>query len=609
MSFFEGLDAESYDRSYRDRDLARRMLTYFRPHSRALALSVAMILLISLAGAMLPIIGARGVDAMAAGRSGSWVIVLPLLVLALGVVIWGANWVRRRLTSRAVADVMLALRRDGFAAAAEHDLSFYDDLASGKVVSRISSDTSEFAQVVVLVTDLLSEILEALVLFVVLVRIEPSLIPWLLAMLPVVFAFSLIFRRLARTATRQGFRAMANVNSLVKEAVSGIQVAKNFRQEATIYQEFDRVNQQSYRINLRRGFVLAIVFPVLNALAGIAIAILLYVGGLYAAAGIITVGAWYLFINSMDRFWYPVLNLTAFWSQVQGGLSAAERIFALIDAEPAVVQAERQPVPVLRGEITFDQVDFSYGKGVTVLSGFDLHVAAGETVALVGHTGAGKSSIARLITRFYEYQGGRLLVDGHDLRTLDLQAYRRQLGVVSQVPFLFSGTVLDNIRYARPETSLDAVEALARRIGEGEWLEALPEGLRTEVGERGSRLSMGQRQLVSLMRVLVQRPAVFILDEATANIDPFTEHQIQQALELILAATTSVLIAHRLSTVQAADRIIVLQNGRILEQGNHRSLLAGGGHYADLYNTYFRHQSLAYIEAARQAALSGAEGL
>ena len=608
MSFFEGLEAESYDRSYRDRDLARRMLRYFRPHSRALVLSILMILLISFAGALLPIIGARGVDAMAAGRSGSWVIVLPLMVLALGVVIWGANWIRRRLTSRAVADVMLALRRDGFAAAAEHDLSFYDDLASGKIVSRITSDTSEFAQVVVLVTDLMSEILEALVLFIVLVRIEPSLVPWLLAMLPVVFAFSLVFRRLARSVTRQGFRAMANVNGLIKEAVSGIQVAKNFRQEATIYQEFDQVNQQSYRINLRRGFVLAMVYPVLNSLAGIAVAILLYVGGRYAAAGIITVGAWYLFVSSLDRFWFPVLNLTAFWSQVQGGLSAAERLFALIDAEPAVVQVDQQPVPALRGEIVFDRVDFSYGKGVAVLSAFDLRIAAGETVALVGHTGAGKSSIARLITRFYEYQGGHIRVDGHDLRTLDLQTYRRQLGIVAQVPFLFSGTVLDNIRYARPEAGLDEVRALARQIGDGEWMEALPDGLRTEVGERGARLSMGQRQLVSLMRVLVQRPAIFILDEATANIDPFTEYQIQQALEMILATTTSVLIAHRLSTVQAADRIIVLQDGRILEEGNHRSLLTAGGHYATLYNTYFRHQSLNYVESARAAALLDSRG-
>jgi ATP-binding cassette, subfamily B, bacterial len=602
MSFFEGLDAESYDRTYRDRELVRRMLAYFRPHTTALAVSIVMILVISLAGAMLPILVSRGVDAMATQQSGPWVMLLPLLVLVLGVVIWGANWIRRRLTSRAVANVMLALRSDGFTAAAEHDLSFYDELASGKVVSRITSDTSEFAQVVVLVTDLFSEIIEALVLFVVLARIEPSLIPWLLIMMPVVFVVSLAFRRAARSVTRQGFRAMANVNALIKEAVSGIQVAKNFRQEAAIYREFDRVNRQSYRVNLRRGFVLAIVFPVLNVLAGIAVAILLYVGGLFAAAGAITVGAWYLFISSLDRFWFPVLNLTAFWSQVQGGLSAAERIFALIDAESAVLQTQQLPVPSLRGEVTFDRLDFSYGKGLPVLSQFSLHVGPGETVALVGHTGAGKSSIARLIARFYEFQGGRLLIDGNDIRSFDLRLYRQQLGIVSQVPFLFSGTILDNIRYARPQASIAGIESLARRIGEGEWMQALPEGLNTEVGERGSRLSMGQRQLVSLMRVLVQRPAIFILDEATANVDPFTESQIQQALALVLAATTSVLIAHRLSTVQAADRIIVLQDGRIIEEGSHRSLLEAGGHYSDLYNTYFRHQSLEYVEQVRRVA-------
>jgi ATP-binding cassette subfamily B protein len=213
-----------------------------------------------------------------------------------------------------------------------------------------------------------------------------------------------------------------------------------------------------------------------------------------------------------------------------------------------------------------------------------------------------------LVTRFYEFQQGHLTVDGQDIRTLDLQAYRRNLGIVSQVPFLFSGSVLDNIRYARPEASRADVEAMAYRIGDGEWLEALPQGLETQVGERGAQLSMGQRQLVSLLRVLVHRPAIFILDEATANVDPFTEYQIQQALTLILAESTSVLIAHRLSTVRAADRIIVLENGRIIEQGNHQGLLQAGGHYAELYNTYFRHQSLAYVENARQTALDRQAG-
>ena len=216
----------------------------------------------------------------------------------------------------------------------------------------------------------------------------------------------------------------------------------------------------------------------------------------------------------------------------------------------------------------------------------------------MGHTGAGKSTIAKLIARFYEFQHGQILLDGQDIRSLDLHDYRRCLGIVSQVPFLFSGTVLENICYACPgKADIGEIERLAKQIGNGEWLESLPQGLESEVGERGSRLSMGQRQLISLMRVLVQKPSIFILDEATASIDPFTESQIQQALNLILKKTTSILIAHRLSTVKSSDRIIVMENGRTIEEGNHESLLTKGGHYASLYNTYFRHQSLDYRPA------------
>jgi ATP-binding cassette subfamily B protein len=501
-----------------------------------------------------------------------------------------------------VGDVMLGLRAGAFASAAEHDLAFHDEHASGKIVSRITSDTEEFANVVVLVADLLSEFVQAGILFAVLASIEVRLLPWLLITLPVVFLFAYGFRRLARTATRNGFRAMANVNALIKEAVSGIAVAKNFRQESAIYAEFERVNRQSFRINVRRGFTLALVFPVLNALAGPGTALLLYRGAIDVSAALITYGAWYLFITSLDYFWSPMLSLSSYWSQIQGGLSAAERVLALMDAESAVVQTDQRPVPRLRGEIRFEHVSFRYKPGEPVLEDFDLAIHPGETLAFVGHTGAGKSSIAKLATRFYEFQSGRLLVDGMDLRTLDLHAYRRQLGIVPQTPFLFSGRVIDNIRYARPDASDDEVAALARRIGDGEWLESLPDGLETEVGERGARLSMGQRQLVSLMRVLVQKPSIFILDEATANIDPFTESQIQEALDLILADTTAILIAHRLSTVRAADRIIVLRAGRVIEAGSHDGLLSQGGHYAELYNTYFRHQSLEYVETVRRTA-------
>ncbi|NJN44569.1 MAG: ATP-binding cassette domain-containing protein, partial [Anaerolineae bacterium] len=258
--------------------------------------------------------------------------------------------------------------------------------------------------------------------------------------------------------------------------------------------------------------------------------------------------------------------------------------------------------PHLKGEIAFEDVWFRYTEQEQVLQDFNLQIKAGETIALVGHTGSGKSSIAKMIARFYEFQQGRLRIDGHDIRSFDLGAYRQQLGIVSQVPFLFAGTVAENIRYACPEASDETIELLAQQIGGGDWLETLPEGLASEVGERGVRLSMGQRQLVALLRVLVQSPSIFILDEATASVDPFTEWQIQQALNLILKNATSILIAHRLTTVKAADRIIVLQKGQIIEEGNHESLLAQGGHYAELYDTYFRHQSLAYVESAKNLA-------
>jgi ATP-binding cassette subfamily B protein len=398
-------------------------------------------------------------------------------------------------------------------------------------------------------------------------------------------------------------RAMANVNSTIKETVSGIAVAKNFRQEASIYNEFTEANNTSYLVNVRRGLVLSVVFPTLNALAGIATGVMVYAGGLSVINAVVTVGAWYLFILSLDRFLFPIMSITSFWTSIQNGLSASERVFALIDSPTRVVQTASKAVPMLKGMIEFENVSFHYKEAEQILDGFNLKIAAGENLAIVGHTGAGKTSIAKLIARFYEFQSGRLLVDGHDIRSFDLAEYRRNLGVVSQVPFLFSGTVEDNIRYANPQVREAEIVSLAKKIGDGEWLETLPQGLVTEVGERGARLSMGQRQLVSLMRVLVQRPRIFILDEATASIDPFTEWQIQQALNLILQQTTSILIAHRLSTVKSADRIIVMDQGAILEEGSHASLLAGGGHYATLYNTYFRHQSLEYVEKAREIAM------
>ncbi len=594
MGFFAGLNNEKYDRQYSDRELARRMIGYFAPQKGRMAGIIVLVMGMAGLGAALPVIVSRIMDLLKSQPTPQAIATVGLVMTFIAFAMWGLNWIRRALTVRAVGDVVLELRTKSFAAAAEHDLSFYDQFSSGRIVSRITSDTNDFGQLVVIVTDVASQLVQTVILGVVLFRVEWRLFLIMLAFMPVVFAIAMGFRSLARIVTRRGMQAMADVNAAIKETVSGIAVAKNFRQEHSIFETFDIANQQSYRVNVRRGFVLSLVFPVLNAVSGIFVGILVYAGGLSAAAGIVTVGAWYLFINSLDYFMFPLLNLTSFWAQIQSGLSAAERAFALIDADPNVNQVDKKDVSPLNGEIRFEELDFRYTDKEPILTGFNLLIQPGENLALVGHTGAGKSSIAKLIARFYEFQGGRLLIDGHDIRAFDLQQYRRQLGIVSQVPFLFSGTVAENIRYAAPAASDAEITVMARKIGDGEWLETLPNGLETEVGERGARLSMGQRQLVALMRVLIQKPAIFILDEATASIDPFTEWQIQQALDLILHQSTSILIAHRLSTVKAADRIVVMKQGAIIEQGNHDGLLSQGGHYAELYNTYFRHQSLNY---------------
>ena len=590
----DGLDAEAYDRSYTDRQLLDRIFSYFKPHLPAMSIVAGTIVLNSVMETALPLLIARGIDTVAGGASFTTAAILVGTILVSGILAWVFNYVRQAYSARTVGNVVYDIRRDAFDAVMARDMSFYDEFSTGKIVSRVTSDTQDFANTVTLTLNLMSQILLVLIIFGILFAINSSLALIAAAIAPLIVVIALAFRHLARVTTQNARRILAQVNSTVQESLTGIAIAKNFRQEQTIYDEFREVNQQSYRINLRTGLLFSGIFPVLSTVAGIGTMLVVYFGGLNVLEGHVTPGSWFLFVESINLFWFPLTSIASFWSQFQLGLSASERVFALIDAEPRIVQTDSQPVPEMVGKIEFKELAFRYTDQEQVLDGFNFTIHAGETVALVGHTGAGKSSLGKLIARFYEFQEGTLLIDGRDIRTFDLNEYRRHLGTVPQTPFLFTGTIADNIRYGKQSATDAEVEAAAKHVAGGDWLLALPQGLKTEVGEEGRGISMGQRQLVALARVVLQDPAILILDEATASVDPLTEALIQEGLAEVIKDRTAIVIAHRLSTIRSADRIVVLRKGQIIEEGTHNLLMRAGGHYSELYNTYYRHQSPDY---------------
>ncbi|MFX0034336.1 MAG: ABC transporter ATP-binding protein [Candidatus Hermodarchaeota archaeon] len=600
MAYGWALDAEEYDRTFSDRILLKRIFSYFGPYKRSMIIVILTIFISSITSAFVPVLTSIIINNLETSRNAFYIFFVIIIILIFNLLSYLFNYLQQRYAFRIIGGVVLDLRKDAVDAVLNHDLSFFDRNPTGKIVSRVNSDSETFGTTVDLSIQLISSVLIVFFLIIIMFFINILLTLAIIIAVPAFFILALSFRKIARRRTLLGQRALASVNDFVKESFSGIQIAKTFRQEEKLYEKFNTVNNTSYKVNLRRAFLLNAIFPSLGIIQGITITLLVLIGGSNVLGGTISAGDLNLFLQGVNYLFFPLLSIAAFWPTFQAGMAASERIFALIDTTPLVIQNDNIKPSRLKGNIEVRNLTFHYEKQKNVFDNFSLSIKSGESIAIVGHTGAGKSSLAKLLARFYEFQGGDILIDGISIRNYDLKDYRRQIGIIPQTPFLFADSIENNIKYCCVDANKEDVYNSLNVTSGSDWIEDLSKGLETDTGERGSRLSMGQRQLVVFARVLLEDPSILILDEATASVDPFTETRIQDALQKTIEGRTSIIIAHRLWTVRHVDRIIVIDHGKIVEEGNHDELMAKGGMYAELYDTYFRHQSLEYIEQLKE---------